>query len=314
MDAGTVGLRTRWRRERRPAHARRPEAYDSHYLHLLQVGELTGATVEVVPSEPDGTLDLDALDEALSAGRAGAVPRPPTWALTVGWSTRSRRWGPPADEPRRPLLPGCLPERGPAGGGREADRPATSSPRPAASGCAGRVEPASSSFAGPSPIACGPPEWVETAPCGSTAITTTTGPASNGSSSSKGRSPPISAWAWPSITPPRSVSDPSASGSRHWESALRGSLLAIDGVAEHDGGRRRSGIVTFTVAGHSPTEVKSAAAGAGVNVSVSEGPVARLDMGGARPESVVRASPHYYNTDDELDALVEVVRVVGTGR
>ena len=30
-------------------------AYDSHYLGLLQVCELTGATIEVVPSTDDGT-------------------------------------------------------------------------------------------------------------------------------------------------------------------------------------------------------------------------------------------------------------------
>jgi selenocysteine lyase/cysteine desulfurase len=40
---------------------------------------------------------------------------------------------------------------------------------------------------------------------------------------------------------------------------------------------------------------------------VTERPAARLDLGGSRPDSVVRASPHYYNTVDELDRLVEVV-------
>jgi selenocysteine lyase/cysteine desulfurase len=42
-------------------------------------------------------------------------------------------------------------------------------------------------------------------------------------------------------------------------------------------------------------------------VSVTERPAARLDLGGNRPDSVVRASPHYYNDLDELDRLVEVV-------
>ena len=43
-------------------------SYDSHYLGLLQVCELTGATVEVVPSTGDGTLDLDGLAAALGRG------------------------------------------------------------------------------------------------------------------------------------------------------------------------------------------------------------------------------------------------------
>ena len=47
-------------------------AYDSHYLGLLQVSEVAGATVEVVPSLADGTVDLGALGDRLAAG-AGPV-------------------------------------------------------------------------------------------------------------------------------------------------------------------------------------------------------------------------------------------------
>ncbi len=75
----------------------------------------------------------------------------------------------------------------------------------------------------------------------------------------------------------------------------------------HDGGTRRSGIVTFTVAGHHPTEVVARATAVGINLSVSDAPWARLDMVAPHPTSKVRASPHYYNTEDELARLVEVV-------
>ena len=88
---------------------------------------------------------------------------------------------------------------------------------------------------------------------------------------------------------------------------LRGALGDLDGVVVHDGGRVRCGIVTFTVDGRTTTEVADGARAAGVNVSVSDRPAARLDLGGARPDGVVRASPHYYNTVDELGRLVEVV-------
>ena len=67
--------------------------------------------------------------------------------------------------------------------------------------------------------------------------------------------------------------------------------------------------MTFTAAGAAPRSVADAAAAAGINVSVSEAPWARLDMAPPNPQSVVRASPHYYNTDEELDRLVEVVAV-----
>ncbi len=88
---------------------------------------------------------------------------------------------------------------------------------------------------------------------------------------------------------------------------LRGALADLDGVTVHDGGRVRCGIVTFTVDGRATTEVADGARAVGVNVSVSDRPAARLDLGGARPDGVVRASPHYYNTVDELGRLVEVV-------
>lgn len=88
---------------------------------------------------------------------------------------------------------------------------------------------------------------------------------------------------------------------------LRDRLGTLDGVAVHDGGTRRSGIVTFTVDGVTPADTKAAAAAAGINVSVTDAGAARFDMGGDRPESVVRASPHYLSTEDECDRLVEVV-------
>ncbi len=43
-------------------------AYDSHYLGLLQICELVGASIEVVPSLENGTLDLGALADLLEAG------------------------------------------------------------------------------------------------------------------------------------------------------------------------------------------------------------------------------------------------------
>jgi selenocysteine lyase/cysteine desulfurase len=51
---------------------------------------------------------------------------------------------------------------------------------------------------------------------------------------------------------------------------------------------------------------------AGVNVSVTDRPAARLDLGGDRPSGVVRASPHYYSTSDELVRLAEVVAALSS--
>jgi selenocysteine lyase/cysteine desulfurase len=91
---------------------------------------------------------------------------------------------------------------------------------------------------------------------------------------------------------------------------LRSDLVAVPGVAVHDGGSRRCGIVTFTVGGQAPAEVAAQATAAGINLSVSDAPWARLDMVAPHPTTAVRASPHYYNTAEELARLVELVRAL----
>jgi selenocysteine lyase/cysteine desulfurase len=52
--------------------------------------------------------------------------------------------------------------------------------------------------------------------------------------------------------------------------------------------------VTFTVDGVAPLAVQSALHGAGINTNVSL-------------ETLVRASPHYYNTEGEIAGLVSQV-------
>lgn len=91
---------------------------------------------------------------------------------------------------------------------------------------------------------------------------------------------------------------------------LREELGAV-GAAVHDGGRVRCGIVTFTVPGHSAPEVKEHLAAAGINVVASEATFSRLDMESRGLPAVVRASPHYYNTEQETARLVgEVARLL----
>lgn len=85
---------------------------------------------------------------------------------------------------------------------------------------------------------------------------------------------------------------------------LRTDLAAIEGVTVRDKGVRRSGIVTFTVDGRSADEVRVAAARAGVNVSVTRVSSAQLDFGARGLTEVVRASPHYFTSDHELDRLL----------
>jgi cysteine desulfurase/selenocysteine lyase len=88
---------------------------------------------------------------------------------------------------------------------------------------------------------------------------------------------------------------------------LRERLRTLDGVHLHDQGQRRCGIVTFTVDGVHAQDVRRSLAARGVNTSVSSAGSARLDLPRRGLSELVRASVHYYNTDDELDRLVNAL-------
>jgi cysteine desulfurase/selenocysteine lyase len=88
---------------------------------------------------------------------------------------------------------------------------------------------------------------------------------------------------------------------------LRSMLRDRPGVEVHDPGVRRSGIVTFRVAGVPAAEVQRRLAAAGVNTSVSLVEHARIDLAWRRLPDLVRASVHYYNTEDELQRLCDAL-------
>ena len=94
---------------------------------------------------------------------------------------------------------------------------------------------------------------------------------------------------------------------------LRSGLAAMDRVGLHDGDGVVCGIVTFTVDGVAPDAVAAAAQRAGININTSTAAWARVDMDGTKPQQKIRASPHVYNTDDEVDRLLEVVASSANG-
>lgn len=88
---------------------------------------------------------------------------------------------------------------------------------------------------------------------------------------------------------------------------LRERLRPLPGVEVHDAGERLSGIVTFTVAGLDPSDVKQRLADDRVAVSVSHASSTLLDMTSRGLDSVVRASPHYFVSEDQLDLAARSV-------
>lgn len=91
---------------------------------------------------------------------------------------------------------------------------------------------------------------------------------------------------------------------------LRERLAALPGVAVHDKGAVRCGIVTFTKAGEDAAAVQRRLRTQGINASVSTAAYARFDMEERGLPALVRASVHYYNTEDEVDRFCAAVAAV----
>jgi len=88
---------------------------------------------------------------------------------------------------------------------------------------------------------------------------------------------------------------------------LRNGLESLDRVAVHDKGARRGGIVTFTVDGVDATSVHAQLLARRINTSTSGPDRARLDLEPRGLPTVIRASTHYYNSEDEIDAVIAAV-------
>ena len=88
---------------------------------------------------------------------------------------------------------------------------------------------------------------------------------------------------------------------------LRERLDALDRVTTWDAGAERCAIVTFDVANVPAEAVKDALAREGINVTVSATSSAVIDSIERGLPDLVRASPHYFNTESELDRFVDAV-------
>ena len=88
---------------------------------------------------------------------------------------------------------------------------------------------------------------------------------------------------------------------------LRARLAAVPGLALHDLGSLRCGIVTFTLAGHEAEAVRRHLARHRINVTVSPLEATRLDMAPRGLAQIVRASVHYYNTEEEIEETAGIL-------
>jgi cysteine desulfurase / selenocysteine lyase len=89
---------------------------------------------------------------------------------------------------------------------------------------------------------------------------------------------------------------------------LRARLRESPPVEVLDLGRDPCAIVTFTIAGRDPQAVARRLSERRINVSVSTIEDTRLDMEARGRESWVRASVHYFNTEEEIAELSAAVQ------
>ncbi|TPQ15665.1 aminotransferase class V-fold PLP-dependent enzyme [Streptomyces sporangiiformans] len=87
---------------------------------------------------------------------------------------------------------------------------------------------------------------------------------------------------------------------------LRDRLDAVPGVTTYDLGRQRCAIVTAKVDAMPTAEVAAALAEHRINVTTTDPTHAQFDTEDRGVHPLVRLSPHYYNTEGELDRAVEV--------
>ena len=88
---------------------------------------------------------------------------------------------------------------------------------------------------------------------------------------------------------------------------LRSRLGELEGVAVHDLGIERCGIVTFTVEGRDAEDVSRRLSEERINTSVSPPSSTLLDMEDRGLGALVRASVHYYNTEEEVSRFCETL-------
>jgi selenocysteine lyase/cysteine desulfurase len=88
---------------------------------------------------------------------------------------------------------------------------------------------------------------------------------------------------------------------------LRDGLAEIGGVRVLDRGRQLCAIVTFALAGWEPEALKAALAERRINSSVSLREHAILDFDDKRAGWCIRLSPHYYNTEQEVDEVLGAI-------
>ena len=91
---------------------------------------------------------------------------------------------------------------------------------------------------------------------------------------------------------------------------MRAKLKAIDGITVHDRGDQLCGIVTFSVDAVDSVLIKKELAAQNINVSIGPAHSTLYYMSRHNLDKILRASVHYYNTEEEIDIFCDALKVL----
>jgi selenocysteine lyase/cysteine desulfurase len=95
---------------------------------------------------------------------------------------------------------------------------------------------------------------------------------------------------------------------RELAATLRSKLQGLPGFRVLDRGKELAAIVTVEVAGWDAPELVKVLRQDGINTSASLRAYSVIDMDEKHAASALRLSPHYYNTEQEIDTVVEALK------
>ncbi len=95
--------------------------------------------------------------------------------------------------------------------------------------------------------------------------------------------------------------------------ALRAALREVPGLTIYDLGKQPCAIVSFAIAGIESEAIEARLRERGINLSTSSRKYTLLDATARGLPELVRASPHYYNSEDEIARFAELVAEIAAG-
>ncbi len=89
---------------------------------------------------------------------------------------------------------------------------------------------------------------------------------------------------------------------------IRKELSALQGFRLLDVGSEQSSIITVAIRGQKPTDVLQGLRKENINTSIGNKHFALIDFEAKQVDWALRISPHYYNTEEEIDHLINALK------